>query len=99
MKSHTGGGLGTPGPRMDQVVECRDLGGLSGQQAGVDEAGYGGPDGNGGDDRDPEDGAGIAGGEGAARFGDQDDAVGVEVGQRDEGGEGEVAGTADDGVA
>jgi hypothetical protein len=67
--------------------------------ASVDQAGDGGADGDGGDERKPKNDAGVAGGERAGRFGDEDDAVGAEVGQRDEGDEGEVAGAADDGVA
>src|SRR5439155_1534826 len=43
--------------------------------------------------------AGVGGGERPARFGDEDDAVEAEIRERDERRQGEVAGTADDGVA
>src|SRR5581483_2603093 len=96
---NVGEGLGSSDERGAEVVEAGDLGGPSGEEAGVDESGDGRADRDGGDDGDAEDGAGVSCGEGASGLGEEDDAGRPEVGEGDEGGEGEVAGAADDGVA
>src|SRR5581483_10211058 len=71
--------------RGAEVVEAGDLGGPSGEEAGVDESGDGRADRDGGDDGDAEDGAGVSCREGASWLGDEDDAVRPEVGEGDEG--------------